>query len=688
MLTSVARSIVYQPPPPTSEDLPDVPRISRDTDIYPITMRELEVLRIEDVTPGMRRVVFGGEGLGAHVRDGEQVPPIVSDGFDDDMRMIFPHPVTGERPYPVSLGDGRLDWTAEVNELFRTYTVRKWTPEAGEFGELVVDFARHGAGLAEGWSDTASVGDRVYAAGPKNCASLPVHTDWLLLVGDETALPAIGRCLEEIPEGHRVIAVVEVPERADIQHDLEELAGRAAAVDLRWVVRAEGGDFTGTLTALAQDGALPEGTPFVWAAGEAGRLKTVRRFVREHGVPREHVQITGYWRRNDATAAGTAEGAATDSTDAGTDSGAGASSLAPLLQLHELTETAPGFALQAAARLGRSGLFEAVDTVAEKTGGAASVGAVAEAVRVPEDRLVRFLRYLDSLGLLTLHGGEGETTVALTALGEELTDPDGLVARLTGPEALQALTWLHLVDGLRDGAPVPVGATGRTWDSLRGSDPSLAGPLEDSEATRAQWVAPALAARWDSLPGGAPTRIAVLGGAEGVAAAVYADELLRRTNDLEVTVLRMPGHHTCGRERLLAEIGESRRDRVEIGDWPDGTDGTDGTDGAAAGAAGVELVLLLDPYAVCAPGDVPGLLSSAAAATGGSGGGRVLVVTRLLAESGEEDHDYEEDLTRMLVSGRSLPTARDLSSAVARAGLQGLADIPVGWGSHAVVIGA
>ncbi|MEY8566332.1 siderophore-interacting protein [Corynebacteriaceae bacterium 7-707] len=653
-----------------------MPRISRDTDIYPITMRELEVLRIEDVTPGMRRVVFGGEGLRAHVRDGEEVPAIVSDGFDDDMRMIFPHPVTGERPYPVSLGDGRLDWTAEVNELFRTYTVRRWSPDAGEYGELVVDFARHGAGLAEGWSATAAVGDRVYAAGPKNCASLPVHTDWLLLAGDETALPAVGRCLEETPEGHRVVAVVEVAERADIQNDLAEVDCRDS-LDLRWVVRAEGGDFTATVAALAQEGLLPEGTPFFWAAGEAGRLKSVRRLVKELGVPREHVQITGYWRRNEATGETSTGESAGDA--AGGDAGAAASSMSPLLQLHELTETAPGFALQAAARLG---LFEAVDTAAEAAGGAAPVHAVAGAVGVPQDRLLRFLRYLESVGLLTLHSGDGGTTVGLTALGEELADPDGLVARLTGPDTLQSLTWLHLVDGLRDGAPVPVGATGSTWEELSRKDSTLGEALADSEATRAQWVAPALAARLDSLPGGAPEHVAVFGGAEGVAAAVYADELLRHAGDLTVTVLLKAGQHTCGRERLLAEIGGPRRDRVEIRGWETAVSGAgDGTVGTVA-----DLVLLLDPYAVCGPGEVPGLLSSAVAATGGRG--RVLAVTRLLAESGDEDHDYEEDLTRMLVSGRSLPTARDLSSAVARAGLRGVADIPVGWGSHAVVVSA
>ncbi|WP_420098781.1 siderophore-interacting protein [Corynebacterium sp.] len=649
-----------------------MPRISRDTDIYPITMRELEVLRIEDVTPGMRRVVFGGEGLHAHVRDGEDVPAIVSDGFDDDMRMIFPHPATGERPYPVSLGDGRLDWTAEVNELFRTYTVRSWEPDAGEFGELVVDFARHGAGLAEGWSSTAAVGDRVYAAGPKNCASLPVHTDWLLLIGDETALPAIGRCLEETPAGHRVVAVVEVADRADIQPDLAEVAC-AGSLDLRWVVRAEGGDFTEVVSALGdQRDTLPAGTPFVWAGGEAGRLKTVRRFVKDLGVPREHVQITGYWRKNDAPAAVPADGGRDAGATGGAATGdsAGTSSISVLMQLHELTEIAPGLALQAAARLR---LFETVDAAMDSAGGPSPVSAVAAAVGVDEPLLIRFLRYLESVDLLSIgaDGADGAATVRLTTLGTELADPDGVVSRLTGPDALQSLTWLHLDQGLRTGRPVDAGPHG-DWASVKEQNPALADAAADSEATRAQWVAPALARQLGALPGGAPSSIAVAGAAEGVAAAVYADELLRADDDLTVSVLTLADG--CPRERLLREVGNARRPRVEVHDW----------DGAVAGATSgtvADAVILLDPFGLRTPQDVPALLAEAAATAR-----TVVVVTRLLAESGEEDHDYEEDLTRMLVNGRSLPTARDMSRAVADAGLVGVADMPVGWGSHAVVV--
>lgn len=660
-----------------------VPRISRDTDIYPITMRELEVLGVEDVSPNMRRIVFGGEGLRAHERDGETVPAIVSDGFDDDMRMIFPHPETAERPYPVSLGDGRLDWTAEVNELFRTYTVRRWSPDAGEHGELVVDFARHGAGLAEGWSSTAGVGDKVYAAGPKNCASLPVHTDWLLLVGDETALPAIGRCLEEVPAGHRVLAIVEVPDRADIQEDLGQVAC-ADTLDLRWVVRAEGGDFTAEVDALASgDTALPEGTPFVWAGGEAGRLKKVRSFIKTAGVPREHVQVTGYWRKVDAPQpAAQEEGngeAGEDATGAAAAAEAPSSSISVLMQLHELTEIAPGLALQAAARLG---LFEAVDVAAEAAGGpAAPLAEVAGATGVDPDRLLRFLRYLQSLDLLTIVGDAEDAatpTVQLTTLGNELADPEGVVARLTGPGAVQSLAWLHLDETLRTGTPAAIGSRGADWASVRAENPALGETLADGEATRAQWVAPALAKKLDALPGGAPTHVAVAGASEGVAAAVYADELVRARGDLNVTVLDLQESQDASHERVLREVAASRRDRVEVRDWAEGT----GDAGSAPDAPGV--LILLDPFALRTAQDVPTLLAEAASIVGPSGS--VVVVTRLLAESGEEDHDYEEDLTRMLVDGHRLPTARDLASAVAEAGLTGVADMPVGWGSHAVVV--
>ncbi len=101
-----------------------MPRNSRSREIYPISYRELYVEDIEDISPSMRRITFSGEQLQEHERDGISVPSLLSHGFDDDVRLIFPDPETGERPHPIAQNDGNLLWPETVKNLFRTYTVR------------------------------------------------------------------------------------------------------------------------------------------------------------------------------------------------------------------------------------------------------------------------------------------------------------------------------------------------------------------------------------------------------------------------------------------------------------------------------------------------------------------------------------------------------------------------------------
>lgn len=132
-------------------------------------------------------------------------------------------------------------------------------------GRLAIDFARHGEGLAENWSQNVRIGDAIFVAGPKSCAQLPTHTDWLFLAGDETALPAIGRCLESLPSGHDAIAVIEVPTSADIQDlDIPD------SVHVHWAIRDQGDDFVAKTSVLFEetaDSQLPTGEAYVWAAG-------------------------------------------------------------------------------------------------------------------------------------------------------------------------------------------------------------------------------------------------------------------------------------------------------------------------------------------------------------------------------------------------------------------------------------
>lgn len=161
----------------------------------------------------------------------------------------------------------------------------------------------------------------------------------------------------------------------------------------------------------------------------------------------------------------------------------------------------------------------------------------------------------------------------------------------------------------------------------------------------------------------------------------------------------------AGAERLIAEVGPARRDRLSVVTWDlrgsaGGADEEDGSGrsggvpvpdladavpapvpASALGSTGkVGAVIVVDPYALATPDEVPALLDSASGISTA-----VVVITRLLAESGDEDHDYEEDITRLLLDGGAVPTQRDLSRSVAAAGLTGVADLPVGWGTHAVV---
>ncbi|MFT4232550.1 MAG: siderophore-interacting protein, partial [Leucobacter sp.] len=159
-------------------------RSLRPLSVYPITTRTLDVLRVADVTPGMRRVTLGGAGLDAHIAaNGYPVAAFRSDGFDDEGKLILPHPDHPDAAGPTQ-ADGVLNWPrGDERPLVRTYTVRRWDPVAGE---VDLDFVRHGVGPATTWAYRVQPGERVQWAGPKMSAPHPVGVDWTLVAGDET----------------------------------------------------------------------------------------------------------------------------------------------------------------------------------------------------------------------------------------------------------------------------------------------------------------------------------------------------------------------------------------------------------------------------------------------------------------------------------------------------------------------
>lgn len=259
--------------------------------IAPFRFFDLTVLRTRRLGPSMLRVTFGGPGL-----DG-----FAAGGRDQSLSLFLPHPGQSEPVVPVDAdGNWFATWRAlpeNVRAVMRSYTVRaqRHTPDGAT--EIDIDFALHGdGGPACRWATAASPGAPLKALGPAvedNTAVRfrpPQDTDWVLIWADETALPAASAALEWLPAGTRARVWLEVQHTEDRQ-----ALNTAAKARINWLVRDEGAPSALEAVRAAE---LPEGTPYVWIAGESSQVRAVRRhLVQERRFDRRRVTFVGYWRR-------------------------------------------------------------------------------------------------------------------------------------------------------------------------------------------------------------------------------------------------------------------------------------------------------------------------------------------------------------------------------------------------------
>ncbi|WP_137990399.1 siderophore-interacting protein [Streptomyces vilmorinianum] len=241
---------------------------------------EARVVRTERITPHMVRVVLGGDGLGAFE---------LGEYTDHYVKLLFA-PEGVSYPEPFDMDRIREEFPREQWPTNRTYTVRSWDPV---HRELTVDFVVHGdEGLAGPWAARAQAGDVMRLLGPGGGYAPDTAADWHLLVGDESALPAIAVALERLPEGSVVHAFLEVADAAE-----EQKFATAAGVEVTWLHR--GGRPTGqALLEAVRALEFPAGDVHAFVHGEAGFVKELRRHLRlEREVPRERLSISGYWRQ-------------------------------------------------------------------------------------------------------------------------------------------------------------------------------------------------------------------------------------------------------------------------------------------------------------------------------------------------------------------------------------------------------
>lgn len=242
----------------------------------------LTVLRREQLSPHMVRLVAGGDGFA----------DFVNNGFVDRyVKIVFPQPgVT--YPFPLDLWSIRETMPREQWPFTRTYTLRWVDPVARE---LAIDFVVHGdEGLAGPWAAKAQPGETLTFTGPGGAYSPDPAADWYLFAGDEAALPAIAACIESLPAEAAGVAFLEVDSDADIQ----EVAA-PAGVKLHWLFR-EGipAGESGLLVQAVAGADWPAGRVDVFAHGERGYMKALRDvlFV-QRGLERKQVSLSGYWAK-------------------------------------------------------------------------------------------------------------------------------------------------------------------------------------------------------------------------------------------------------------------------------------------------------------------------------------------------------------------------------------------------------
>ncbi|PZE84103.1 siderophore-interacting protein [Curtobacterium sp. MCBD17_032] len=282
----------------------------------------LVVDRTERLTPHMVRVHLGGPGYEAFVAGADPDRLAMTDKY---VKLLLPAPGTGLQP-PYDLEALRATMPKADLPARRTYTVRAVDPVART---IAIDFVVHSGaghsgaghtgagqvgaghtgaghtsesstavghgddGIAGPWAVAARPGDRIALSGPGGGYAPPTDpTVTHVLLGDDSALPAIGAALEAMHPAASGVALVEVAGPAD-----EQPLVHPTGVTLRWLHRDAVGAAPGTLLlAATRELPRPSRPVRVFAHGERAAIKAIRRVLQDDwGLEKADMSLSAYW---------------------------------------------------------------------------------------------------------------------------------------------------------------------------------------------------------------------------------------------------------------------------------------------------------------------------------------------------------------------------------------------------------
>jgi NADPH-dependent ferric siderophore reductase len=236
--------------------------------------RRITVLAVEQLSPHMRRVTFGGGDLATFVWSGPAA----------HIKLIFPEPGLGLDTVALPEPDGPRPTTT------RTYTPRRFDAAALT---LDVDFVLHGDGPASTWAAQARAGQPLVMMGPGPGYQIDPDAPWYVLLADDAALPAIETILDAVPAAAHVTVFLEVVAAGEAR-----ALPRAASTEVRWLTRADDPKAAGSALLAALDGfAWPPGEGRVYVGCEAAAMRRIRQAIVEtSGLDRKRIITRGYWR--------------------------------------------------------------------------------------------------------------------------------------------------------------------------------------------------------------------------------------------------------------------------------------------------------------------------------------------------------------------------------------------------------
>ncbi|MCR6489946.1 siderophore-interacting protein [Amycolatopsis sp. OK19-0408] len=245
-------------------------------------MLTLEVLANTAPSPAFRTITLGGPALAE----------LEVAGDDQAVRLFFPRVGQAGLRMPTLDNEG---WMAEVLMMpksrrpwVRNYTIRRARP-----GEIDIEFALHdGDAPAASWARRARPGDPagIFDLGVSYLP--PPGVRWQLLVGDESALPAILAILEQAPADRAAEVFLEVPSAADVRP-----VPAPAGVRVHWLPRPGPARPGALALSTVRTADLPRDRAYAWVAGESALATGVRRhLVRDRGWAKPDIAFLGYWR--------------------------------------------------------------------------------------------------------------------------------------------------------------------------------------------------------------------------------------------------------------------------------------------------------------------------------------------------------------------------------------------------------